>query len=117
MEAVHTHPDTENGHAVRRALRFSVMDGACYAIMMGTAESYLGALAVELGHGPTHQALLTTVPILSGALCQLAAVPLARAVGGRKSLVVLGAAIQAAAVLIFLGLAVSHTTALWPFST
>src|SRR5690606_13919228 len=52
--------------------------------MLGAAESYLGALAVELGHGPLNQAWLATVPLALASLSQLASGPLARLVGRKR---------------------------------
>jgi MFS family permease len=89
----------------RRALRSSVVEGMCHAMMLGCSESYLGAFAVELGHGALALALLSTVPLLVGALMQLLAAPLVHLVGGRKRLVVIGAALQAAAQLGFIAIA------------
>lgn len=73
----------------------STVEGALHAVMLGTAESYLGAFAVELGHGPEALSLLATVPLLVGALSQLFCTPLALLLGGQKRLVVLAAALQA----------------------
>lgn len=81
--------------AIDGALSVSMAEGALHAVMLGTLESYLGAFAVELGHGPKALALLSTVPLLFGALAQLLAAPLSHLVGGRKRLVVIGAALQA----------------------
>jgi hypothetical protein len=61
----------------RRALELSLFDGVLYAIMVGCSESYLGALAVELGHRGTSLAVLVTVPVLIGAVAQLASGTLA----------------------------------------
>ncbi len=68
-----------------------MLEGALHALMVGVAESYLGAFAVELGHGPRQLALLSTLPLLAGASVQPIA-PLACALlGSRKRLAVLGA--------------------------
>jgi MFS family permease len=88
-------PDGERRRIVERALWVSILEGALHAVMLGTAESYLGAFAVELGHGPEALALLATVPLLVGALSQLFCSPLALLVGGQKRLVVIAAALQA----------------------
>ncbi len=63
--------------------------------MLGTSESWLGALAVELGHRDVALALLATVPLLCGALAQLASPLFVRALGGEKRWVVVGAFLQA----------------------
>lgn len=75
---------------VQRSLVISVVEGSLNAIMLGAAESYLGALAVELGHGPLSQAWLATVPLAFASLSQLASGPLARWFG-RKPVTVAAA--------------------------
>jgi MFS family permease len=80
---------------VRRALVLSTLDGLFHAAMMGLGESYLGALAVELGHRGTALAVLATLPVLLGALAQLASGQLSQWLGSRKRLVVAGAMVQA----------------------
>jgi MFS family permease len=77
------------------ALRVSMADGTLHAVMVGATESYLGAFAVELGHGPEELAVLATAPLLVGAGAQLTSPFLCRMLGGRKRLVVLGATVQA----------------------
>lgn len=76
-----------------------------HALMLGAGESYLGALAVELGHGDVALAILTTVPMWVGAMSQLLAGPLSRAFGSRKRLVVAAAFGQALTQLIFVAIA------------
>src|SRR5688572_15884033 len=77
------------------ALRVSMVDGTLHAVMVGSTESYLGAFAVELGHGAEEVALLATVPLLVGAGAQLASPYFCLVLGGRKRLAVLGATLQA----------------------
>lgn len=79
----------------RSALRWSIWDGVFYSLMLGTSETYLGALAVELGHRDLALSLLATVPLLTGALAQLATPWLMRRLDGEKPLVVAGATLQA----------------------
>lgn len=98
---------------LRRALAVSVVDGGLYGVMIGVSESYLGALAVELGHGDMALAVLASVPMLLGSLAQLAAGPLASALGGRRRLVVAGAALQAACQLGLLVIAATQDRRLW----
>ncbi|MGF1465629.1 MAG: MFS transporter [Sandaracinaceae bacterium] len=87
------------------ALRLSTADGVLQAVMLGVGETYLGALAVELGHGPLALAVLVTVPLAAGALAQTLTVPLAVALGGRKRLVVLAAAVQGLSHVAFVAIA------------
>ncbi len=103
-----------DGSALRRARTVSVVDGMLHAVMLGAGESYLGAFAVELGHGPVDLALLATLPVLAGSLAQLASPLLAGALPTRKSFVVLGATLQALCHLGFLWIAFSGERALWP---
>lgn len=88
-------PSVDDKALRRRGLTLSVADGVFYAVMVGVSESYLGAFAVELGFGATELGLLASVPLFVGAVSQLAAPWLARRVGTRKRLVVLGAMVQA----------------------
>lgn len=106
-------PDTSP--AERRALRLSLIDGVLYAIMLGCSESYLGALAVELGHGGTTLAILMTVPLLLGAAAQLLSGALVTWVGSRRRLVAAGALVQALTHLGFMWIALTGHASLWPF--
>ncbi len=98
---------------VRRSLRISVIEGALWALMVGASESYLGALAVELGHKDLSLALLVTLPLLFGALGQVASSWLVKALGSRKRVVVFGASIQASAHIGFFLIASLHETSFW----
>ncbi len=98
--------------ARQRGLRMSLYDGLFYAVMVGVSESYLGAFAVELGHGPTALGLLSALPLLVGALSQLAAPRLVRRLGSRKRLVVGGAFVQALAHLGLIMIASSKSSSL-----
>jgi MFS family permease len=75
---------------VQRSLVISVVEGSLNAVMLGAAESYLGALAVELGHGPLNQAWLATIPLACASISQLGSGPLAR-LWGRKRVTVAAA--------------------------
>jgi len=80
--------------------------------MLGASETYLGALAVELGHRDVALSLLGTVPLLCGALAQLASPRLVRAIGSEKRFVVTCVVLQALAHLGFLAIAISGSTSL-----
>jgi len=90
---------------LKRTLWWSVADGVLHALMLGLSESYMGALAVELGHQDTALALLATVPPLLGAVSQLLAPWLVLQVGSRKRMVVGGALLQALSHLALIALA------------
>jgi hypothetical protein len=87
-----------------------MLEGALHALMVGVAESYLGAFAVELGHGARELALLSTLPLLGGASVQLLA-PLACALlGSRKRLAVAGALGQTASLGALFIIATTEST-------
>lgn len=83
-----------------------------HAVMLGASETYLGALAVELGHRDVALSLLGTLPLLAGALAQLASPRLVRAFGNEKRFVVTCVVLQALAHLGFLAIALSGSTSL-----
>jgi MFS family permease len=97
-----------------RGLRISVADGCMYSLMLGVSESFIGPMAVELGHRDTALALLLTVPMLTGSVAQLLSGPLTALLGARKRLVVIGASLQALSVLGLYFIAAHAITALWP---
>lgn len=98
-----------------RALKLSIVDGMLHAIMLGFSESYVGALAVALGHDDVNLGLLATIPIVVGALAQLLSGPAVAVLGGRKRVVVLAAALQACCLLGFSALALAEESRLGPF--
>jgi MFS family permease len=98
----------------QRGLRISVIDGCLYAVMVGASESYVAAMAVELGHRDTALALLLTLPMLIGSLCQLLAGPIVALLGARKRLVLIAAYLQATSVLGLYLIAEHGVRELWP---
>lgn len=87
-----------------------MLEGALHALMVGVAESYLGAFAVELGHGARQLAMLSTLPLLAGASVQLLSPLLCALLGNRKRLVMLGALGQTASLAALLAIAASEST-------
>lgn len=87
-----------------------MLEGALHAVMVGVAESYLGAFAVELGHGPRQLALLSTLPLLAGAVIQLLSPLLCALLGSRKRLALAGALGQTASLAALFAIAVSGST-------
>lgn len=96
----------------RRGLGRSVVDGALHAVMLGATESYLGALAVELGHRDVALSVLTTLPLAIGAFSQLLSPTLVRWLGGEKRAVVAGVVVQALTHAAFCAIALTGTTSL-----
>jgi MFS family permease len=108
MDAPASHRDLPR--RAQTALGISMLEGALHALMVGVAESYLGAFAVELGHGSRELAMLSTLPLLAGASVQLLA-PFACAVlGSRKRLAVAGALGQTASLAALFFIAVTRST-------
>lgn len=97
-----------------RSLKLSILEGSLHAVMLGGAESYLGALAVELGHGPINQAALATIPLALAAFVQLGSGVLARR-WGRKRVTIVGAAAQAVAMGALALIALFEARDLWTF--
>ena len=56
---------------LRRNLRFLVGDGVCWAVMTGTGEWQFVLFALAIGLSEVQAGLVSTVPILLGALLQL----------------------------------------------
>lgn len=87
-----------------------MLEGALHAVMVGVAESYFGAFAVELGHGPRRLALLSTLPLLSGACVQLSSPLLCAWLGSRKRLALAGALGQTASLGALIAIAVLQSS-------
>jgi MFS family permease len=94
----------------RHALGMSILEGSLHAVMVGVAESYLGAFAVELGHSPRAQGLLATVPLVLGAFCQLFSPLFCGWLGSRKRVAVAGALGQTASMAGLIVIALCQST-------
>ncbi|MGE0785508.1 MAG: MFS transporter [Sandaracinaceae bacterium] len=97
---------------IHRSLTLSIAEGLLHAVMLGAAESYFGALAVELGHRDVSLSVLATVPLFAGALSQLLAPRLVRALGTERRAVVLGVAVQALSHAAFVALSLTGSRSL-----
>jgi hypothetical protein len=85
--------------SLRRDLVLGTIDSAAYCVMMGCGEMYLGAFVLALGLGPLVAGLTASVPLLIGAVLQLAAPLAVRRVGGRRQWVILCVIVQAVSFL------------------
>jgi MFS family permease len=94
--ALSTAPAPEQLH---RDLRSIAADGVFYSVMVGLGETYVPAFVLALGHGAQASALITTLPLMLGALAQLAAPFGARRGGSYRRWVVGCARAQAACFL------------------
>lgn len=85
--------------ALDRTLRHSLSDGAAFALMIGMAESYFSAFAILLRASAAQLGVIAAVPPLLGALTQIGSAWLGRDVMHRRRLIVIGAVVQAGALL------------------
>ena len=81
---------------VRRDLRYCVLDGVFFSIMVGIGETFFPAFAVYLGLGGVVAGLIATLPVVLGALIQLLAPALLRRVNSYPRFVGWCAVVQAA---------------------
>jgi MFS family permease len=82
--------------ARERSQRSGIREGACQAMMQGGAENFLSAFAVLLHATAFQIGLLSALPQLVGALSQLLSVKVLNRVRQRKTIILTGAAGQAA---------------------
>ncbi len=97
-----------SGRTVRADLRASTGDGALFSLMVGLGETYLPAFVLALGLGEIAAGLITTLPIMLGAILQLVTPWAVSYFGSARRWVVICAYIQAGSLLILLPLAI------WP---
>ncbi len=90
---------------LHRDLRSITGDGVFYSVMVGLGETYVPAFVLALGHGAQASALITTLPMLLGALVQLAAPRGAQRSGSYRTWVVACARLQAACFLPLVAIA------------
>jgi len=84
---------------LRADLRFILHEGAAHSVMLGVGENYLSAFVLAMGMGQIAAGLVTTVPLLAGAVLQLISPAAVDALGSHRRWVVVCAAIQAASFL------------------
>lgn len=92
MHKVHQDPDIDR--KVRRSLRYSLWDGACFSLMLGSAESYFQAFAVFLKATVSQVGIVYTVPMFVAAVIQLHGGLLLRWFRSRKNLTILAGALR-----------------------
>jgi MFS family permease len=81
---------------LRRNLRAMTGDGVAFSLMVGAGETYLPAFALALGLGEVAAGLVAAVPLLAGAVLQLAGPWAVRRLRSHRRWVLLCAAVQAA---------------------
>lgn len=90
----------QRGRRLRSVLRISILDGVVFSIMVGLGETYFPALVAKLGHGQVAVGLVATVPMVAGALLQLATPALIRRARSNRRWVTLCTGTQALSLLI-----------------
>jgi MFS family permease len=98
---------------LRRNLRFSLIEGIGAAVMVGVGETYLSAFALATGMGQVAAGLVTSVPLLAGALLQLGAPLLVMRLGSYKKWIVACVAAQAACFLPLMAAAIHGAIPPW----
>lgn len=98
---------------IRNNLKLSTQDGIAYSAMVGLGESYLAAFVLALGFSQLSAALITTLPLLVGAIIQLGSPWGVRALGSHRSWVVNAARVQASAYFLFVAAALTQAFPEW----
>ncbi|MDT8383562.1 MAG: MFS transporter [Gammaproteobacteria bacterium] len=80
---------------INRSLKHSVRDGAAYAVMSGTGETYFSAFAIFLKASTAQIGFLASVPLLLASFAQLLSAWLGHIYGNRKIIILIGASLQA----------------------
>lgn len=98
---------------LRQDLTAGVVDGTCHSIMVGIGETYLAAFTLALGLGEVAAGLITTLPLLAGALLQLIAPWGVKRLGSPRRWVVVCASLQALCFVPLMLLALSDRLPAW----
>jgi MFS family permease len=85
----------DHDRALRGDLRSIIGDGAACSIMVGIGESYLAAFVLAMGMGQVAAGLVSTIPLVVGALLQLISPVAVRRLGSHRRWVVVCATTQA----------------------
>ncbi len=93
---VQDQPDRRTDERTRKSLRYSVIDGAFSASMIGFGESFFVPYALLLKANAFQVAVLSALPQALGSLIQFFSTALIRLLGSRKRLVVTAALLQGA---------------------
>ncbi len=73
---------------LRQDLRAILGDGASFSVMVGVGETYLPAFILAIGLGEVASGLVTTLPLLAGAMLQLVSPAAVRMLGSHRRWVV-----------------------------
>jgi len=93
-------------------------DGATYAFMVGSGETYFAAFVLALGAADAAGGLINSIPLLIGAILQLMAPSLARRAGSPRQWVSICAVVQFLSFIpLVIGAALGHIPVLLVFAT
>jgi MFS family permease len=96
-----------------RDLVVSTIDAAAYSVMVGCGETYFPAFALALGLGPIVTGMVASVPLLVGAVVQLASPLVIQRVGGHRRWVILCTMFQATSFVPMVWWAIRGEAAAW----
>ena len=100
-------PVTREPGALRRDLSLCTKEGSGYSIMVGAGETYLPAFILAIGLDQVVAGLIASVPMLTGAILQLASPAAVRILGSHKRWVVACVYAQASVFLLLVAAALA----------
>ncbi len=103
LREIHPGGSTLELTALRKDLRASTAEGTATSVMVGIGETYLPAFVLALSANQLACGLVSTVPLLAGAVLQLVSPRMVRREGAYRRWVVCCAAIQAGGVRALAG--------------
>lgn len=98
---------------MRRDLRAIHAEGSAAALMVGVGESYLPAFVLAMGMGQVAAGLITTIPLMAGAVLQMVSPVAIRMLKSHRRWVILCAAIQAVSLLPMCAAAIVGELPVW----
>lgn len=104
---------TEKSESIPSSLRLSLIDAFLQSLMVGIGETYLPAFALSIGLGEVFAGVVSTLPLLSGAVLQLLSPRGLQKMGSHKSWVVLWVTLQACAFLPLIYFSFGHSLHFW----
>lgn len=106
-------PASRAASPTRLTLRYSLIDGTAYTVMIGLAETFFPLFALELGLGEVTAGLILTVPFVLAASMQMVVPLIVERLRSYRRWVVFAAALQAAALLPLAAIALIGEAPAW----
>lgn len=100
-------------NVLKKDLRVMSADGAACSVMQGLGETYLPAFVLAVGLGEVAAGLIASVPLVAGALLQIAAPKAVEKMGSYRNWCVLCVAVQAAAFIPLAAAAIYGAIPVW----